>query len=209
MRAALGGWIDTLEDDQFVAIIRLVGADTQWWAWMKPATQVRVVEILQKHPVEALAKAGAFDALSISELQPHLLDRFQALDNDEKQAVIAENPRPEFADEAITLFGKAGSFRSAESLAEKVILPMAQHFSGEQVSRILSVANGNAQIWHAGGMPSIFESIFDATLPVLTETLDDWKRFLRSMAEKNSTHEYFQYTGIKDKMRRAGHPMDS
>ncbi|MFP2925157.1 hypothetical protein ACLESO_08065 [Pyxidicoccus sp. 3LG] len=205
VRAALGSWIAALEDEQFVAIIRFAGVDPQVWAWMKPATHVRVIEILQKHSVDALAKAGAFDALSILDLRPHLLDRFQALQINEKQAVITENPRPEFADEAISLFAKAGGFRSAESLGEGVILLMARHFSADQVKRILTAAKENGQIWFASGMPSILESLFDATRPALAETAEAWKGFVRSMVERNPDNDWFQYPGLQEKLRLAGH----
>jgi hypothetical protein len=205
LRAALGSWVGTLEDPQFVAIIRLMGVDTQVWAWMNPAAQVRVVEILQKHPVDALAKAGAFDALSIPDLRPQLLDRFGALQAYEKQAVISENPRPEFADEAINLFAKARSFRSAESLGEGVILPMARNFSAEQVIRILAAATDNGEIWYASGMPSILERLFDATRPMLPQTAEAWRGFVRSVVAKNPTNQWFQYPGLQDKLRLAGH----
>ncbi|NMO14210.1 hypothetical protein HPC49_28835 [Pyxidicoccus fallax] len=209
VQAALGGWIDGLEDDKFIAIIRLSGVDSQVWAWMKPAARVRVVEILSKHPVDALAKAGAFDALSISELRPQLLDRFQSLPVDEKQAVMSENPRPEFADEAISLFSRARGFRTAESLGEGIILPLARHFSADQVTRILEAAKENVQIWHASEMPSIFERLFDATRPTLAQTVDAWSDFVRSMIKANPHHDWYHYTGVQEKMRLAGHPMSA
>ncbi|NOJ92346.1 hypothetical protein HMI51_05245 [Corallococcus coralloides] len=209
MQAALGGWIERLEDDKFIAVIRLSGVDTQIWSWMKPAARVRVVEILSKHPVAALAKAGAFDALSISELRPQLLSRFQSLSVDEKQAVMSENPRPEFTDEAISIFSRARGFRSAESLGEGVILPLGRHFSAAQVIRILEVAKENGQIWNASEMPSIFERLFDATLPTLAQTAEVWTDFVRSMIKANPNHDWYRYVGVQEKMRLAGRPMSA
>lgn len=203
-KIAVTKWLENTTDEQTSRVLRLAASDVRCWEWVPSPARLRALETIRRSPPQELAKAGAFDALSLPAARGILLERFAALDNYEKQSVIAENPRPEFADEAVELFSWAGSFRGAESLAESVILPMASSFSAEHLTKILKAACKNEQIWYASKMPAILVQLFDATIDRFASTRGDWQAFVEFVIPKNEEGDHFSYPALQQRLQARG-----
>ncbi len=201
-KGSLAKWLVSLDDEKIAPVFRLAGADPRCWDWLPEASRIRLLEFVSKYPASDLAKAGVFDALVVPALRSGLLERFSLLDETQKQSVIAENSRPEFAEEAIALFSKAGSYRGAELLGQSVILPMASHFSADQLRAVLCAAKENGQIWDALGTGAIMERLFDLSFRHFEQTRDAWLEFITFVRERRQTKDW--YAGLAQRLSARG-----
>lgn len=93
-------------------------------------------------------------------------------------------PHSEFADQAISLYSEAGSYRGAESLGESLILPMINCFSVADVQKILKAVEDNNQIYDASGTPAILDQLCEKTERDLPELRESWKSLFEFLFSK-------------------------
>ena len=198
VRAKLPIIIDALNDKQLAKIFRLMGADAGYWIWLTEPFQVRINGVLNSLTPEEWTEHNVFDAVNIAELKETLMKKMSILKNSEKEQVIADKPRPEFADLAAALYAEVGSFRSAERVGNNILLPMSKYFNGEQILKILDDAKTNVQIQHAGGSPEILAEFFDKTLAHLNETKNGWLEFVDEISDDPENH--YSYSTLRMKL---------
>jgi hypothetical protein len=63
---------------------------------------------------------------------------------------------------------------------------MIQHFSGDDVVKVLETVKQNNQIWDAAGTPSLLEELFDGTIKHISVTRNAWKELFEFLAPKYS-----------------------
>jgi hypothetical protein len=204
--------VSSLTDPQLMSIFRLFGADPRCWNWLDSPTRIQVRELLNKtltspNLLSLVRSYEVFNAMNVGELSDPLMTIFVTLSPEDQTLIISENPRSEFADIAIDLYSNARTFRGAEALGERLILPMASHFQADHINRILETAMANNQIWDAGGTPDILVELFDATVNHLDETQASWVRFQRFVSEQSegTPEDYFlHYHGLRRRLDEHG-----
>jgi hypothetical protein len=168
---------DETVEPEFLDLLRFLAAEPRCWQWMDQPSRIRMTEILRRESLTRLIPVGCFDTLHIPDLAQVLLPRVSSADDEQKFNIISENPKPQFVDEAIELYSKSGSFRTAELRGEKLILAHANFFKAEDVAKTLSVAaeDRNNQILDAVGTSDILIKLFDTRLDLLPYTKAAWK----------------------------------
>jgi hypothetical protein len=191
MSGKLAETAGALDDNQLARIFRLLGADERSWQWLGEPTRIRVRSMLSGFSHKEMVNNNVFDAMNVAEFKPLLIDKLNGLSVEDKEQVIAEAPRPEFADIAVDLYSGAGSFRRAESLGTNVLLPMSPFFAEGHVIKILEAAKINDQIRWASGSPDIFSRFFDDTRRHLNGTKEAWREFIATLREDPDSHYYY------------------
>ncbi|MDE0280429.1 MAG: hypothetical protein OXN16_05015 [Gammaproteobacteria bacterium] len=193
---------EQIQGDDLLRICPFLGIDSRIWGWLKKSDQARIRRMLESADVQELKASAAFDVLDVSQLAPVLLARVEDFDEATMISLISEYRRPEFVDTAIEIFSHAGSFRDAESLGQRTILPMAEFFGSTQIKSLLDTVRENGQIWNASGTPDLLEQVFDMTSQLLPETRSHWEEFvedrIRSMDGDRS--KYYSYPGLQERL---------
>lgn len=142
-----------------------------------------------------------FELTDVDRLRPILLILFSALDDNQKITVVSKAPQPLFGEEAVSLYEGAASFREAERLGAKVVLPMAPHFGIKQLVSVFDAVLGNGQIYPAGGTDRILSEFVAA----LSERSDldivsvlDWSSFIASLTEMYDHYDELSETLAKN-----------
>lgn len=196
---------DAVTDDVLLKICAMLEVDTRIWAWISEPVRIRVRTLLASSTLADLKASGAFDAFAIPELADVLMARFDAFDEDTQVSVISENPRREFVGRAIELYSGAGGWRYAEMLGRALIVRLAPFLSADNIRRVLDAVIGNGQIWGASGTPTILETVFDLSRPVLAEARPHWQRFVDAMTtqQRGDATAHHAYPGIREKLEAA------
>jgi len=116
--------------------------------------------------------------------------------------IIKANPIPEFIPYVIERFQKAGSFRSAEQLAESLILPVATQLSYDQLLEIHTAIESNPQIWDASGIKEILVDLFDRTITLLPQSGEAWIALYNAIDAK--TFHSDRYAALKIRLEKEG-----
>lgn len=184
---------DSVDDDQLLKVGTYLAADARFWLWLSEPTRLRVKTLLTSAPLILLKQCSAFDAFAIPELADVLMGRFDAFDQATQINVIAENPRREFVQRAIAIYGNAGGWRQAETIGQALIVRLAPMFTAENVQEMLLAVTGNAQVSEAAGTASVLGDVFEATRPLLSTARDHWQVFVDAMTVQqrgNATASY-------------------
>lgn len=196
---------DAVTDEVLLKICAMLEADTRIWAWISEPVRIRVRTLLASSTLADLKASGAFDAFAIPELADVLMARFDAFDEDTQVSVISENPRREFVGRAIELYSGVGGWRHAEMLGRALIVRLAPFLSADNIRRVLDAVIGNGQIWGATGTPTILETVFDLSRPVLAEARQHWQRLVDAMTtqQRGDATAHHAYPGIREKLEAA------
>ena len=193
---------EQIHGDELLRICPFLGVDSRIWGWLKNSDQARVRRMLESADVEELKTSSAFEVLDVPQLAPVLLARIEEFDEATKISLISEFPRPEFVDIAIEIYSDAGSFRDAEFLGQRTILPIAEHLEPAQVQSLLHTVHNNGQIWNASGTPGLLDQVFDMTSQLLPETRAYWEEFVDNQIKLKDGDEsdYYSYPGLRKKL---------
>jgi hypothetical protein len=204
MGAELPTITDGADDAQLKRTMLLFRTDRRCWEWLSQPSRLRLIQMVKGYAYSPADSDTMLTALEIDELRPHLVARVGALDGRDKEELLSRYQRPEFIDEAITLFASAGSFRGAERVEQSIILPMCSMFRVEHVQRVLQAAAENHQIYDAARSPAFFKDMFDRTADLHKETKAAWQAFLKRLVEHNTPHTPDPYPDLRQKMEAAG-----
>jgi hypothetical protein len=177
---------ENLTDSLLPNLFQLLGADPRCWTWIGEPVRIRIKTFVAAGVSQPATRNIIFKAVNVEELKPVIVNAFNSLKVESQVGVIASTPRPEFAERAIQIYSGASSFRGAESLGASVIAPMIQHFSGDDVVKVLETVKQNNQIWDAAGTPSLLEELFDGTIKHISVTRNAWKELFEFLAPKYS-----------------------
>lgn len=193
---------EQISGDKLLSICPFIGCDPRIFEWLKKPDQVRIRKMLESADIENLKENSAFDVLGISQLDTVLLSRVEEFDEVTKIVLISEHPRTELVDLAIGMYGKAGSFRSAERLGKSAILPIANFFEERHVKALLDTVRENNQIWHAGETPEILDTVFEKTRELLPKSRASWQEFVDNQIQlmDGDVTDYYAYPGLQKKL---------
>jgi hypothetical protein len=144
-----------------------------------------------------------FGAMNIPDLKPILLGVFEKLDDKQQASIIKEYRHPEFVDKAIELYAKAKRESEANWLGVSIIVPMAKHFSSQQIQKILNIVNQNIFVQCAEGTPQILSTLFDMlNLETIQTTKQDWLNLIAKLAQNNYPNDEYSYRDLGIKIKK-------
>ena len=145
----------------------------------------------------------------IAELAAPMKQTFDGLDFSQKLRMIELAPHPEYVDFAVSLYAKAGGFRSAEAIGESAIVPLAPCMNAQDVIDVIAAAKSNRQVCYASKTPEILVTLFEATRRHLPTTCAAWIGFVDHMREiEKDPSAYYAYPELAKRLvaQRAENP---
>jgi hypothetical protein len=193
---------DPVADDVLLSICAFLESDPRIWAWLSEPVRLRIKQLLQTADVETLKAHAAFDGFSVADLAEVLTTRFDVFDQNTQISIIAEHPKREFVERGIAIYSGAGSYRSAESMGQSVIVQLAPHFTADDIRALLDAVAENGQIWCAAGTSGILEAVFDATRGVLADSRQHWQAFVEGRIAyfSGNAEEYYSYPQLQQRL---------
>lgn len=201
----VGSFFDGVEDEKLMDICVFLGAEPRIWDWLSEAVKLRILRLIEDSSVSQLKGHYCFDAFSVQNISDALLGRFYAFEKEEQVELIADNPKREFVDQGIRIYSDSLNYRESERLGNSVIVPLASHFSAQDVKKLLDAVLGNSQISYASGTPDVLLEVFRMTQPLLGETSDCWQSFVDTMTEQHGGKEdaHYSYPAIRARLTAA------
>lgn len=188
--------VESLEENCLPNVFRLLGTDPRCWNWLDESTKMHLKAVTKVSLIRPSTRNSAFEAIVIDDLKPIIVREFKHFSSEVQISIIKSIPQPEFADQAISLYSEAGSYRGAESLGESLILPMARCFSASDIQKVLKAAQENSQIYDASGTPAILDELYEKTKQYLPDLRESWKSFFEFLFSKYS--RYYDEEGNPD-----------
>jgi hypothetical protein len=146
--------------------------------WLADGTKTKLRTFISNVSGEGAAQslAAAFHLPTVADA---LNERIAALDSSELKALVAARRRDipvprALRDRAITLYGEAGSFDSANSMAGSLILPLLRDFTPDELRRIIASA-GNTEVRFSFEFRAVLQQIVDLRQLSLEEIRDAMK----------------------------------
>lgn len=183
----------TTEDERLLHVLALASIEPRAWDWCDEATRIKLREIVRKGHLRSNYTTRILRGISgIAELAAPMKQTFDGLDFSQKLRMIELAPHSEYVDFAVSLYAKVGGFRSAETIGESAIVPLAPYMNAQDVIDVIAAAKSNAQVYHAAKTPEILVNLFEATRRHLPTTRAAWMDFVKHMRkiEKDPSAHY-------------------
>jgi hypothetical protein len=196
---------EAVGDDVLLKVCTYLEADARIWTWISDPVRLRVRTLLASVALAELKAFSAFDAFAIPELANVLMARFDAFDQDTQIGVIADYPRREFVDRAISIYANSSGWRTAEMLGHAIIVRLAPVFTADDIRKVLEAVVGNSQVSEAAGTPAILATVFELAGTVFDEARPHWQNFVDRMTAKQGGEvaDFYAYPGIRAKLDAA------
>lgn len=207
LKEKLAPIISSESDKNFEKIFSLLALDEEIWSIIEEPIKIKIKAFIQSLSVDnfdLIIENYIFKCLEIPDVTEHLLSLFNVLPSKDQAIIISTAPNAKLANQAVELYGKAGAYRHAEDLGEKVLLPIAPFLNDAQIVQILNFAKDNGQINYAGGTPEILCRFFKITRNHIIHTKDAWIDFVKKMLETNDPKGYYGYPELQKLMRGEG-----
>ncbi len=204
-RPFVGSFFDGVEDVKLMDLCVFLGAEPLIWDWLSEAVKLRILRLIEDSSVGQLKGHYCFDAFSVQNISDALLVRFYAFEKEEQVELIADNPTREFVDQGIRIYSDSPNYRESERLGQSVIVPLASHFSAQDLQKLLEAVLGNSQISYAPGTLDVLLEVFRMTQPMLGEARDCWQGFVDTMTEQHGGKEdaHYSYPAIRARLTAA------
>lgn len=191
---------ESLDDPSILHAVKLFESDARIWDWLSDASQIRIKRLLQSSTIDDLIATKSLNALSIPQLAESFISKINSLEDDDKISVISKNPSKILSNIAIELFGKSRSWRSAEERGRSLIITHARFFTDQDIKNILELSIENDQILYSSAMPSVLESVFDASHHLLPATKVYWREFTDNLMIISEGRRPYTYPNIQEKL---------
>lgn len=148
MKEKLNGIVRNLNDNQLVNLLFFLRDFQQYtvWGFLDNDVQIKIKTLIENQSVSNFADVFSW-FLDFKPLQEQIKEKITKLTEDELAMVIGRNPRIEYSGRALQLYAKAESYKQANSLADKLILPLVQFFNEEHIELLFKEASQNNQIY--------------------------------------------------------------
>ena len=180
-----------VSDENLWKLIAYFEAFPLTWEIANAGVRQQAAEYINKVIDPAIQRAAFTFALGIPDLRSAALARVKALDTAGLIFVIANRPDPELKSIAIEKFGTAGTYRSAESLNEQLVLPFADILTSQQIETVLSFAAENSQIRCAARTPDHLLTLFNKSVGHRAATAPAWQKFRTALQSRGETWSGF------------------
>jgi hypothetical protein len=198
-------------DVQFRVIGRLGDLDI-FWESLDQATRSRITDLIAAIPEPALSPSGQLDPATaavlslvsvheVRDLLPALQVRFESLSVRDRASVIALRPSSYFCPQIPQLLSEAASFRGAEHITSRAVIPCAPFLGEDQLSQALRNWAENDQCRQAGGMIQLAEEFYAAT-HLLPGSAKAWSEFIQSIQELEPRGSRYRYEHLETLLKR-------
>lgn len=137
--------VRTLPDIGLLSLLRLVSDIPDSWQFLDIAMQGRLEQYVRNMPQEDLRR-GLAAAARIPEFEPHVEETVRYLSSSQLSAVIDAAPSRVLVGRAIELYAQSTNYQEANSIGRKVIEPLLEHMSPDEVDQLCQTASANSQI---------------------------------------------------------------
>lgn len=199
---AIVNLIETADDEYLPNAYSLLKRFYDLRASLSGPAKSRLLAFIQNVPIDTL-DVRPFEAAALPDFDLAARDKFAAANPAIQEAVLARFPFRAFWDAARSRFSKVKSYRDAESLFARLIMPFRDSADPGQLSELLESVAANDQIFYASGIPSRLASFADSVgqrhmlharhLTAFLTYLDD---------QRHSGRDFF--SGVLDAFRASG-----
>lgn len=193
---------ESIGDELLLSISAFIECDARIWDWLPESTRIRFCRLLLHADADALKTHSAFDVFDVPELAAILVARFDSFDREVQVGIISQNPRREFIDTAIRIYGDSSGWRTAEQRGQALMVPLAPLMSADDVKAMLDAVKHNSQIYEAAGTPDVLEQVFALSASTLGQTKSYWRDFVDEMTTNNQgrADAHYSYPTIRAKL---------
>ena len=172
LKERIGKIAPLVKDDDLNILTGLVARLPEAWDGLSDGQRDRVAAFVQSGPIEKFARTLPF-ALRSAYLKEAAQKRLEKLSVKEMELVISRGGGPEVVSRAVELFSTAGSWNSANAIADLLVIPIISHIKPEDVSLIIEAPKKNgADLIGSGGLSRFVTAVREKK--ILSETeLDD------------------------------------
>lgn len=204
-RPFVGQFFDGAADERLLNICTFLGAEPQLWSWLSEPVKLRLVRLIEECPIDDLKEHLVFDAFEVPELVDSLLAKFTSYGTEERIQLLSDNPSKQFVSFGIEIYSAVGSYREAEKLGQSVVIPLASHFSADDIRSLLDAILGNSQISYASGTSDVLVEVFKLTASNFPASREHWQRFVDEMTAQHGGEQGtpYSYPSIRAKLDAA------
>ena len=155
--ANLAPTIGRVPDTRINDVLILMLGVKEHWGDLHPADQNRLTTYTRRMPVADIP--SRMDAARrIPQLSGEVAARLASLTADELTNLVARHPTRALADEATRRYREAGNWETANTMAEKFILPLVRHMTPEEQLAVLA-ASTNGEVAGSWKFQDVIEAI--------------------------------------------------
>lgn len=186
MREQVAQLADNLTDTELRRVLRLFGFERRCWDWIPNPVRLRFEAIIRGYRFDAGPSDYVFEGFAVPDLVPQLQTALAALQPIERLALIHRNPRREFTEAAIELYRTYGSesWRQAETVGREAIVPLAHHFTPDQIEAIAQIVIDVHDVRTANETPEIIGQLFERTAHIRTATRASWVSLVERLVQQ-------------------------
>lgn len=171
------------DTDSIVNLFPVLQAEPRAWGWLDEATRIQVTSLAENYVFGSGRDEAILDALAVRPLRETVLKGLRSLEDDERFALIASNPRADLLDDAIELFETSLHFRDAEPRGRFVLNAMGHLLSEDQIRRCLKAVPSNYEIYAARDAQQILRNFLASPKGAssLQKLRSDWQEMIISL----------------------------
>ena len=194
------------DDGRLLNVLTLVNLDERCWEWCGEPMRIKITEIIRGGLLhDSYTPQILTGAMRVPDIATMLVGGFDAFSREQQIRILELSPIDEFIPHGIRFLVEAGSFRSAETILEKIIVPMASRMTSAQIIEVVEATKENGQVNSAKESPRLLLKFFNTTLPHLTATSKAWGAFLRCMRDAmDDDNDYYAYPALAAEYIRNG-----
>lgn len=156
-------------------------------------TNTRLRSIIENAPNSA-ADLRPYEAVDIPEFRKSLTMKFAVLDQSLQEKIVLRFPSEAYWPNVLQSVANARSFRSAEHLFAKFIMPYETKLSAEQLSALLEAVASNDQVGWAHGVQDMLKSMIEATARSVSFAELEIPRFRKLIADESAFCDQHEQT---------------
>lgn len=162
-------------DKSFYRVVFYIARVRGAWNFLGDAGQIKAANYIENAKDEDAYRFLPY-AVQVPQLKPLAKKRLVNASAETLGRVIKNSKSGEYAELAVPIFKKAGSFRRAEALFEDLILPQAEYIPSSEAKKVLEAFCENNQIAYASRIPDLYIEFLQATDGLANELKPKWKQ---------------------------------
>ena len=196
-----------LTDLELLNLVGGLGDLPATWTALPATSHPRVVALVTSAPLDDLVASDVVRAnIAESTVANAVLERLVPLEASELRSVVERQPSHVLVPFALSQLGAAGSWRSAETRMDGLVLPLAAYLDLDDLRQVHAALQNNDQVREASGMPPSVERLFEQTCDLqgalaMWRVMSDW---LRTQGRNGDPNDWYAYPGLAAKVAARG-----
>ena len=200
-----------LAPHQLMYLVGSLGDLSSAWEAFPPSSVPRITTLIKAADYAALTRTGVLSAVvKQGDISAAIKERLAELSPEELYDVVVFRPTPHHVEHALAALAKAFSFRDAESMWQRLVLPVAPYLEAQHLNQVLTILEANYQVNKASGTPVALGELFDATAS-RPGALAEWQRIgeflLTNGMDPEDPDDYFTAPTLRAKIAASAAPV--